>query len=365
MYASHRLRVSALLACTLAIAAADVLAKEYLLTGAKPDQLVLIDPAARKVERTYTLPDCSHGQTTITPSPDGKMAYAICNRWESVSGIDLDTGEQVFRADFSTGDTRAKAMFAMDISPDGKELFVFLSPVKLGLGQYEVQDTYIAVYDTAAGLNAKPVRTFPAPRRTAVMAMADDGAKLYLLTWDIVVMDPKTGDVLDTLPVRNWNRENHSEPDVLDIWPQFEQAGVFSTPYYAVRTDLAPDDAAAYTTGLLTLDLKSGEFNMEHFEDTSVVIFSSVINPVRRNEAYTVYTQLTKVDLDKDEVVKRVDLDHTYYDINVSGDGSEVYVGGTMNDIGVYSTDTLEKIGQIQLPSGNDQALASLRVIQR
>ncbi|MGI9335228.1 MAG: quinohemoprotein amine dehydrogenase subunit beta [Gammaproteobacteria bacterium] len=365
MYARYRHRFNALFACTLLIFATQGLAKEYLLTGVKPDQLVLVDPAARKVERTYTLPDCGSGQTNITPSPDAKVAYAICNRWESVSGIDLDTGEQVFRADFSTGDTRIKATFAMDISPDGKELFVFLSPVKLGLGEYEVQDTYIAVYDTAAGIGAKPVRTFPAPRRTAVMAMAEDGSKLYVVSWDIVVMDPKTGAVLDTLPVRNWNRENHSEPDVLDVWPQFEQAGVFSTPYYAVRTDLSPDDAAAYKTGLLTLDLKSGDFNMEHFEDTAVVIFSSVINPVRRNEAYAVYTTLTKVDLDKDEVVKRIDLDHTYYDINVSGDGSEVYVGGTMNDIAVYSTDTLEKVGQIELPNGSDQALASLRVIQR
>ena len=28
------------------------LAKDYLLTGAKPDKLVLVDPAARKVEKS-------------------------------------------------------------------------------------------------------------------------------------------------------------------------------------------------------------------------------------------------------------------------------------------------------------------------
>ncbi|MDH3690778.1 MAG: quinohemoprotein amine dehydrogenase subunit beta, partial [Gammaproteobacteria bacterium] len=340
-------------------------AKEYLLTGLKPNQLVLIDAKERKVERTYDIPNGGPGPLTITPSPDNKIAYVICNRWESASGIDLDSGEQIFRADFSTGDTRVKATFAMDISPDGKELYVFQSPVKLGLGEYEVQDTYVAVYNTADGIGAKPVRTFPAPRRTALLIFSQDGSKLYAISWDITVIDPKTGNVIDTIKVRNWGRANYSEPDVLDIWPQFEVAGVFSTPYYAVRTDLSPDDPAAYKTGLLTLDLETAEFQMKDFEDTSVVIFSSVINPVKRNEAFMVYTTLTKADMDRGEVVKRIDLDHTYYDINISSDGSEVYVGGTMSDIAVYSSDNLERIGTIEFGTGNDQALASLRVINR
>ena len=340
-------------------------AKEYLLTGAKPDRLLLIDPEARKVERSYTIPDAGTGPLTVVASPDGKVAYAVVNQWESVSGIDLDTGEEVFRADFSSGDLRVKAMFAMDVSPDGKELFVFLSGVRLGLGEYEVQDTYIAVYDTADGLDAEPVRTFKAPRRTAVLAFSTDGSKLYAVSWDIYVIDPKTGEIVDTLKVRNWGRENYSEPDVLDVWPQFEQANMFSTPYYVVRTDLDPADPAAYKTGLVTLDLETGDFQIEDFEDTSHVIFSSVVNPVRRDEVYMVYTTLTKMDRSKHEVVKRINLDHTYYTINVSSDGRELYVGGTMDDIAVYSTDTLERIGTITIPGGPDMVLASLRIVTR
>ena len=198
-----------------------------------------------------------------------------------------------------------------------------------------------------------------------MLAFSEDGSKLYAISWDIYVLDPKTGDIVDTLKIRNWGRENYSEPDVLDVWPQFEQAGVFSTPYYAVRTDLDPTDPAAYRTGLVTLDLKTGAFQTEDFEDTGNVIFSSVVNPVRRNEVYMVYTTLAKVDRDKHELLKRIDLDHTYYAINVSGDGSELYVGGTMDDIAVYSTDTLERIGTIKIPDGGDMALASLRVIER
>ncbi|MDH3639715.1 MAG: hypothetical protein OES09_14820, partial [Gammaproteobacteria bacterium] len=36
-------------------------AKEYLLTGLKPNQLVLIDAKERKVERTYDIPNGGQG----------------------------------------------------------------------------------------------------------------------------------------------------------------------------------------------------------------------------------------------------------------------------------------------------------------
>lgn len=361
-------------ACTLAAVsclsmvsagAAPGLAKDYLLTAAKPDKLVMVDPAARKVERTCDIPDPGTGVLTIVPAPDASTAYMIVNHWESVSGIDLDTCEQVFRADFSSGDERVKATFGMDISPDGRELFVFQSPVRLGLGEYEVQPTRIAVYNTAAGIGAEPVRTFEAPRRTAILAMSNDGSKLYAVSWDIYVLDPQTGEITDTLPIRTWDRPNYAEPDVLGVWPQWDATDIYTNPYFAIRTDLDPADPAAYKTGLLSLDLETGAFETKDFEDTSVIIFSTVVSPVRPNEVYGVYTTLSKIDREAGEVLDRIDLDHTYYAVNVASDGSEVYVGGTMNDIAVYDAETFEQLGRIEMPDGADQALASLRLIQR
>jgi quinohemoprotein amine dehydrogenase beta subunit len=289
----------------------------------------------------------------------------IVNRWESVTGIDLDTCEQVFRADLSSGDERVKATFGMDISPDGKELFVFESPVKLLLGELQVQPTRVAVFDTAAGTSAEPVRTFEAPRRTALLMLSKDGSKLYAVSWDIYVLDPKDGHEVGRHKLRTWGRENYSEPDVLDVWPQWEATDIFSTLYYAVRTDLSPNDPASFKTGLATLDLKTDEFKVVDFEDTSVLIFSSVINPKRPNEVYGVYTTLSKIDREQGKVLDRIELDHTYYAVNIASDGSELYVGGTMNDISVYDTKTFKKLGQIDMPDGRDQALASLRLIQR
>jgi len=60
-----------------------------------------------------------------------------------------------------------------------------------------------------------------------------------------------------------------------------------------------------------------------------------------------------------------VDLPHTYYAINISADGKEVYVGGTMCDVGVHSTETLERLATIEIPGCPDQALASFRIVNR
>jgi len=209
------------------------------------------------------------------------------------------------------------------------------------------------------------VRTFAAPRRTAILAYSTDGTKLYAIGWDAVIYDPKTGQQIGTHAMRNWQRPNYTEPDILDVWPQWEQAQVFSTPYFAVRTDKAEDDPAAYVLGMATIDLKTGEFVMDDYENFEVIIFSTIVNPVRRNEVFGTYTQLSKIDIAEDKLLARIDLDHTYYAINISSDGKEVYVGGTMSDIGVYDSVTLKKLSNIRFPGGEDMALSSLRMINR
>ena len=60
------------LSCVALLGAASTEAKDYLLTGVKPDKLVLVDPEARKVERVYDIPNAAPGPVTITPSPDGR-----------------------------------------------------------------------------------------------------------------------------------------------------------------------------------------------------------------------------------------------------------------------------------------------------
>ncbi len=339
-------------------------AKEYILTAAKPNTLVLADPEKREVVRTYPIPG-DGSPLSVAPSPDNKVAYVLTNHWGSISGIDLDSGDEVFRADFSTEDTRVRGMFAIAVSPDGEEIYSTQLPVEMGLGEYTVGAPYVAVYRTADGVGAKPVRKIEVPRRTVLIFLSDDGSKLYAVSWDVHVYDTQTGEEIGVHKVYNWDRENYYPPDVFGVWVQHEQAKSFVNPYFALRSDMSPENPDAWKTGMLTIDMKTGEFEMADFESTSAIIFSAVRNPVRRNEVYGVYTQLSKIDTDKNELAGRVELDHTYYAINVSGDGSEVYVAGTMDDIGVYDSESLDKLGEIELPSGNDMGTAWIRMIER
>lgn len=339
-------------------------AKDYLVTAARPDKVILIDPEARQVVKTHTIPNTALGNSpgALVASRDGKVAYVIHNRWESVSGIDLDSGKEVFRADLSSPGIRAKAPYSIDLSPDGKELAVYVNPTRLKLGEYEVLEPYIAIFDTSAGVGAKPVRKLEAPRRVSSLIYSPDYQRLYAFSWDMLVLDPQSGKQIGKHPWRSWSREGFGEPDTLAIWPQFEQSNQFATPYYIDYTD--EQGNTTNKAGVWALDLEKDEVRFAEFEDASVVLFSSAINPVRTNEAYTVYTQLTKTDVETGKLIKRIDLDHTYYNVNVSSDGKELYIGGTINDIAIYDSETLEKKGNIVISEG-DQVLTSLRVVQR
>lgn len=357
--------VAGVLALGLVLTSPFAAAKDYLVTAARPDLVVVADPAERKVIKAFHIPNTSMGNSpgALAVSKNGKVAYVIHNRWESVSGIDLESGKEVFRADLSSSGIRAKAPYAIDVTPDGKELAVFVNPTQLLPGEYNVMDPYIAVFDTSSGLQAQPVRKLKVPRRVSSLIYSPDASRLYAFSWDMLVLDPKTGKQIGQHPWRSWKRAGFGEPDTLAIWPQFEQAGEFATPYYINHT--GADGKTVQKAGVWSLDLAKDSVRFHEFEDASVVLFSSVINPVRRNEAYTVYTQLTKTDIETGKLIKRIDLDHTYYTVNVSSDGKELYVGGTIDDIAVYDSQTLEKKGQIMIPGGGDQVLTSLRVVQR
>ena len=338
---------------------------EYLITGTKPGFIHILDMKKQKVVRSHEIPNAGRTVFSFAPSPDGKIVYVLTNRMKSIVGLDIDTGEQVFRADFIKGDIRRQAFYAFDISRDGKELYVYQLSTRIMLSEYQQLPTRIAVYDTSSGLKAEPIRTFEAPRRIHMLMKSTDDKWLYALGFDIYKMNPQTGEIVETLPLRNWSLKNRSLPDVLDFWPLWDQTDIFSTPVYSVKTDKAADDPGAYKTGLMTLDLDTGKYEINDFEDTSVLIFSTVVSPTGKH-AFGTYTQLTKIDLETHTLAGRIDQDHTYYAVNISADGKQVYVGGAACDVATYDPDTLTKTGQIFLPKGcGDQSTSSMRMIQR
>jgi hypothetical protein len=197
------------------------------------------------------------------------------------------------------------------------------------------------------------------------MAMSPDGKRLYACGYDLYALDPGTGAILETYKTQHWNRPGFESPDAITLWPNFEQSGVLTFAYFAARTGMPMDAPGAFTIGLWMLDLKTGKFQMKDFQQEPELLFSAVLNPVRRNEAYIVHNVLKRISLDRGTVLKQVDLDHDYWMANVSGDGKEVYVAGTMADIAVYASDTLERLGTIEMPDGAFQVQATVRVVHR
>jgi len=349
------------------VAAATVSAgpkRDYIVTAAKPDRLFVIDPATRSIRSEFRIPEANDFLGTIVPSPDGRIAYVLVNKMESISGIDLDSGKEVFRANLSSPGERVKCVFAFDVTPDGQELIVYEVPVRLGLSEYQVEDTRFAVFNTRAGLDARPVRQFPAPRRIHTLLSRKDGKSFFAIGFDLYELDRATGKPLSQKGVRNWEYTNHSMPDLLAFWPVSEPTGVFATPIYSSVPPPAGKGDPIPKTALMTLDLTTGDLQYHDFEDTAALIFSAVLNPAK-TEAFGVYSQLSKIDTRSNTLAKRVDLDHTYYAVLVSSDGKEVYAAGAMCDVTFFDALTLQKKGNVRLTGCTDQAITSPRVIRR
>ena len=334
---------------------------DLLVTGAKPDRLFVIDAATRSVRAEHHVPGTEGQIFTILTSPNQRTAYLLVDKMERIVGMDLLSGREVFRADLSSPGERVKDFFAMALSPDGKELIAYEMPTRLEPSEYVVEEPRFAVFRTDAGLQAKAVRSFAAPRRIAMLLARPNGKSFYAIGFDLYEYDLQSGKLLDTRGIQQWQNPDHAQPDLLAFWPVTEPTGIFTSPIYA---DVKKGGQSIPTTGLMALDLRTGSLSYHDFEPTSALIFSSVLSPDKKH-VYGVYTDLTSVDVLGNRLAKRVPLDHTFYAVNVSTDGREIYVGGSNCDVGFYDSTSLEKKAILKLPGCADQTLSTLRVIHR
>ena len=334
-------------------------AGDVLVTAAKPDRLFFIDAASRTVRAEHKVAGAAGQIFTTLVSPDARTVYMLVDRMERIVGVDVASGKEVFRADLSSPGEQVKCFFAVALSSDGRELIAYELPTRLLPSEYQVEEPRFVVFKTNAGLAAKPARTFAAPRRVHMILTRPNGHSFYALGFDLYEYDLASGKLLGTRGIQKWDIPNHAQPDLLAFWPVTEPTGVFTSPIY---TAVGSGDSAAPTTALMSLDLKSGALRYEDFEPMSALIFSTVLSP-DKHHAYGVYTTLTSIDVDGHKLEKRVPLDHTFYDINVSSDGREIYLGGTNCDVGFYDATTLAKKAILKLPGCGDQTLSTLRVI--
>lgn len=358
-------RYSLALICLLSLVPSAALhAKEYILTAARPNHLFLIDTVDGSVARTYKVPDQIMGSWSIVPSPDNRFVYMATDRHQSMVGLDLDTGEVVFRADLSHGNEWVRSHYGQDISSDGKELYVYVNPVKRLPDEYQNLEARVLVFDTSAGLDAKPIRTLPAPRRIVNLMVSSDRKSIYLAGMDIFQIDANTGELLDTFPINSWQVPNRSPGNAYGNWASWEQSGINTMMTISVHTDRDPYSVEAYQSSILQINRDSGDIEVWDFEYLENLIFSAVTSPTRP-EIFATYNTLAKIDAKNHKTVKRVPLESTFYAVNVSGDGDTVFVGGGGCKVAAHSAENLEKVWSIELPGCADQSQSNMRIVNR
>ncbi len=340
--------------------------QEYMVVANYPNQIHVLDLQTDSLLKTCKVPG-AYGPGVLQVAPDKKTVYMLTNHYEDVYGINVDDCSISFHTTFSDrqNSVRTKSLFSMALSPDGKELYVMHNPTKLNRDHYRVQDTYLAVYNTADGKGAKPVRTFPAPRQVTVMATGKDGG-LYMAGADIYKMDVKTGKYDVHLPSRNWERPLYVQPDVLNAWPIQTPSKDFTILYTTARFQDEKQDLATadWIYGYLNVDLETGETETTDFGPITEIYFTGMKSPKDPNLVFGVLNRLAKYDVKQQKLIKAAELDHSYYCIAMNHDGSKVYLGGTYDDVAIYDADSMEKLGNIKLPGG-DMAISTSQVFIR
>ena len=364
------LAFSALLATSAVLpvqASTDVKLKkgnEYMLVSNYPNNLHVLDLKNESILKSCQLPD-AFGPGVIRVSPNRERAYILNNHYETVYGIELDSCKVVFKAHQSTEKERVKTIFSLALSPDGKELYTIQNPTQMNTDHYVIKEPRLAVFNTDDGINAKPVRTFKAPRQVTVMSTTDDGS-LMLLGEDIYSVDVKSGKTKVALANRNWDRKLYAPPDVLNAWPIDSSTNEFLSLYTTARfqDETMNIETADWIYGFHTVDLKTGKAESIDFGPIEEIYFTGVRSPKDKNFIYGVLNRLAKYDISKKQLVKAAEIDHSYYCIAINDSATKVYLAGTFNDVAIYDAETLEKTGSIVLPGG-DMGTTTAQVFRR
>ena len=338
--------------------------RDYALTVSRPNNMILVDLKEQKVVRNCRL-NGNAAPIAIIPSSDNTIGFVITDYAQSVNAYDLETCKQVFHASFSTETTQGKSLTALAISRDDKQVYVVANQTEMQSDRYIVRDPLFMVFNTADGMNAKAVRTYKVPRQITVMSTADDGS-VFISGSQIYKMDPNTGDYTVAQQVLGWNRKGFSDPDSQATYPIGQTTRELTVLYAADKYNdgVTPSDDDDWVWGMTRVDLKTGKITQADFAPYETLMFSIATNPKDSNIAYGVLTDLSMFDLKEQKLLKRVDIDHSYYSVNLSSDGSKVYLGSCLNDIAVYDAKSLAKLGNIKLPAG-DMGTASFHVFHR
>ncbi len=349
-------------ACVLVLCLPGLVwAKWYILTAALPNTVYIIDADTDQVVKTIPL-EGRGPISTVVPNPTRpQFAYVVTDLNQSVAVVDLDEGREVLRFDLSNDNELVRTM-AVDVNPDGDRLYIHEMPLKKDLGTYEMLETRIRVVD----LETNTVKqVFPAPRQVMALAVSQDGKRLYAfsISRDITVLDPETGQVVDTIPMANWQLTGAGRLEGLPVWSAYQENDYIAS--FAVgMTDTITHNT---TVGVASLDLKQAAPELQVFElhpFAAEWYTAHGVIAAKTNKAYLGWDKLWKVDIKTRQMEKVAEFEtSSHFASFLHPEGKKVYCGGNWSTVSVFDAETLEPLGKVDL--GHSQAGAGMRFIQR
>lgn len=256
---------------------------------------------------------------------DKQYLYAVAKR-HLIHKIDLLELRVVSTIDVSSMGWD-RFIYGFDLAPDGKTAFVNLLSRTTHRGEAVVGTPMLAQIDLEDG---RILRSIEVPWGSAMLVSVKNATQIYVIGKDIVKIDV-SGDemqVIGTYPMfeKKWN--------ILPLWDNTrENGGVFMINYYT------PD-----FMGLVSIDADSGEITDTPLEGAPVFAYS-VMRSADKKKVYAVMDELIVIDLATSSYEAVVPLPGgTHYAINVSSDGTKVYVSGAGASTTVFDTTTLKPV---------------------
>jgi DNA-binding beta-propeller fold protein YncE len=261
---------------------------------------------------------------------DRKFLYVVTKR-HLIHKIDLAEKQVVSTID-AFGDGWDRFIYGFDLAPDGKSAFVNLLSRTTRKGEAVVAPPMLAQINLEDG---QIMRSIEVPWGSASLVSVKNSTNIYVIGKDIVKVDVSGGEmkVTGTYPMfeKKWN--------ILPLWDNtMENGGVFMVNYYTPEW-----------MGLVSIDTSSGEITDTPLDGPPVFAYSVMLSPDKQ-KVYAVMDELTVIDLETRSYEHVIPIPGgTHYAINVSSDGSKIYVSGGGATTTIFDAKSLKPIKVLQM----------------
>jgi DNA-binding beta-propeller fold protein YncE len=261
---------------------------------------------------------------------DRKFMYVVTKR-HLIHKIDLVEKRVVHTIDVF-GDDWDRFIYGFDLAPDGKSAFVNLLSRTTRKGEAVVAPPMLAQIDLEDG---HIMRSIEVPWGSASLVSVKNSTNIYVIGKDIVKVDVSGAEmkVTGTYPLfeKKWN--------ILPLWDYtMENGGVFMVNYYTPEL-----------MGLVSIDTHSGEIIDTPLEGAPVFAYTVMLSPDKK-KVYAVMDELTVIDLETRSYEHVIPIPGgTHYAINVSSDGSKIYVSGGGATTTIFDAKNLKLIKVLQM----------------